>query len=172
MASKYTSLSTINPACELCYRYRTRSGFTPLKLKPTSNYDRKLGVETKYLIWKRNPNTLIVRAHVLRPRKPKSNILRVQESRCDIQIHSAMASYWRISVRRSSNTKEERICYRYRTRACFLRAANIARRSSTRIWLYGRLRLHSALSTSPHLSNAFMFLRRRKQEPTSKLRGN
>ena len=39
------SLSTISPACKLCYRYRTWAGFTYLKPNPTLNhagkYDRK-----------------------------------------------------------------------------------------------------------------------------------
>ena len=45
--------SNINPAYKLCYRYRTRSGFTALEPNPTCNSDRKLGAKTKYFRQKR-----------------------------------------------------------------------------------------------------------------------
>ena len=135
----------------------------------TDNYsDRKLGAGINYLSWKWNFNTLIVRAHVLRPQKQKSNIRRVQESRCDNHIPAAKDSNGRISVRRSANNTENQIWYRYRTRACFF-----TRCKHNPTFFYAFLALR--YSTSPIFPSNFAtstervrVLRRRKQEPTSK----
>ena len=52
--------ATINPA-KGCYRYRTRTGFTPSKQNPTSHSDGELGRAGEYFFTKENYRELSVR---------------------------------------------------------------------------------------------------------------